>query len=175
MRKAVPDLIGGGLLVAVGAAFAIGATQYGLFGEGGRIGPGFMPFAAGTLLIVFGTMIAAEGVLRSRRPSHPVGERSGYAVGGGTAPAGGGEEGAQDRSVAVAFGLMLVTILLVPVLGFLVSFGLLILALVTFVEREGWLRGILFSVGSVAVTWLAFVEFFKIPLPVGIVGQLLGF
>ena len=171
MRKAVPDLIGGGLLVAVGAAFAIGATQYGLFGEGGRIGPGFMPFAAGTLLIVFGTMIAAEGALRSRRPSRPVGERSGYAVGGGTEPA----EGAQGRSVSVAFGLMLITLLLVPVLGFLVSFGLLILALVTFVEREGWLRGILFSVGSVAVTWLAFVVFFKIPLPVGIVGQLLGF
>jgi putative tricarboxylic transport membrane protein len=174
VRKAVPDLIGAGLLIALGAAFAIGATQYGLFGEGGRIGPGFMPFAAGTLLIVFGTMIAAEGMLRSRRPSRPVRERRSYAVGGGTAPAGGGE-GAQGRSVAVAFGLMLITILLVPVLGFLVSFGLLILALVTFVEREGWLRGILLSVGSVAVTWLAFVEFFKIPLPSGIVGQLLGF
>jgi putative tricarboxylic transport membrane protein len=67
---------------------------------------------------------------------------------------------------------MLVTVLLIPLLGFLLSFGLLILALVTFVEREGWLRGILLSVSAIVVTWLTFVVLLEIPLPPGLLGEL---
>jgi putative tricarboxylic transport membrane protein len=165
VKEKAPDLIGAGLLVALGVAFAIGGTEYGVFGEGSRIGPGFMPLVAGVLLVVFGVMIGVEAALhRGRVPSQRV-QNMGV---GGVA----GEEEAGGSVVAVAFGLMLVTVLLIPVLGFLLSFGLLILALVTFVEREGWLRGILLSVSAIAVTWLTFVVLLEIPLPTGILGQL---
>ena len=166
MREKAPDLIGAGLLVALGVAFAIGGTRYGVFGEGSRIGPGFMPLVAGALLVVFGAMIGVEAALhRGRVPSRRVQnmERGGVE----------GEEEGGGRTVAVAFGLMLVTVLLIPLLGFLLSFGLLILALVTFVEKEGWLRGILLSASAIAVTWLTFVVLLEIPLPPGILGQLL--
>jgi len=167
VRGKAPDLIGAGLLVALGVAFAIGGTRYGVFGEGSRIGPGFMPFVAGVLLVVFGVMIGVEAALhRGRVPSHAARNTQEGGVEG--------EEEAGGSTVVVAFGLMLVTVLLIPVLGFLLSFGLLILALVTFVEREGWVRGILLSVTAITVTWLAFVVLLEIPLPPGIVGELLG-
>jgi putative tricarboxylic transport membrane protein len=163
VREKAPDLIGSALLVALGVAFAIGGTGYGVFGEGSRIGPGFMPFMAGVLLVVFGVAIGVEAAL-GRVPSRPPQNMQ-------EGDAEGDEEGS-GRTVAVAFGLMLVTVLLIPVLGFLLSFGLLILALVTFVEREGWLRGILLSVSAIAVTWLTFVVLLEIPLPPGIFGAL---
>jgi len=167
VREKTPDLIGAGLLAALGVAFAIGGTGYGVFGEGSRIGPGFMPFVAGVLLAVFGVMIGVEAALhRGRVPSNTVENMQEGGVEGG--------EEAGGSTVAVAFGLMLVTVLLIPLLGFLLSFGLLILVLVTFVEREGWVRGILLSVGAIAVTWLTFVVFLQIPLPPGILGELLG-
>jgi putative tricarboxylic transport membrane protein len=167
VREKAPDLIGAVLLVALGVAFAIGGQVYGVFGEGSRVGPGFMPFMAGVLLVVFGAMIGVEAALhRGRVPSHAAQNTQ-----EGDAEV---EEEESGRTVAVAFGLMLVTVLLIPVLGFLLSFGLLILALVTFVEREGWVRGILLSVGAITVTWLTFVVFLKIPLPPGILGELLG-
>jgi putative tricarboxylic transport membrane protein len=165
VREKAPDLIGSTLLVTLGVAFAIGGIGYGVFGEGSRIGPGFMPFVAGVLLVVFGVIIGVEAVLhRGRVPSRTL-----QNIQGGSAEGGEEESG---RTVAVAFGLMFVTVLLVPVLGFLLSFGLLILALVTFVEREGWLRGILLSVSAIAVTWLTFVVLLEIPLPTGILGAL---
>ena len=167
MRERVPDLIGAGLLATLGVAFATGGTGYGVFGEGSRIGPGFMPFVAGVLLVVFGVMIGVEALLRRGRvPSRPLQNTQ-----EGDAEV---EEEESGRTVVVAFGLMLVTVLLIPVLGFLLSFGLLILALVTFVEREGWVRGILLSVGAITVTWLTFVVLLEIPLPPGILGELLG-
>ncbi len=161
MKEKAPDLIGAGLLRALGIGFAAGGMSYGIFGEGSRIGPGFMPFAAGVLLVVFGAMIGVAGLLRSVEPP---GEEDGPP-----------DEDAQGRSVGLAFGMMLVTILLIPVLGFLLSFGLLILTLITFVEGEGWMRGVLFSAGAVVVTWVTFVLLLDIPLPSGFLGQALGF
>lgn len=156
MRGKVPDLIGAGLIVALGAAFAIGATQYGLFGEGGRIRPGFMPFAAGTSLVVFGAMVGAEALLRTSRGSAERGEPV-------------GEEGSR-QTVGLIFALTLVAILLMPLLGFLISFGLLVFALVSFVEREGLLLGAGMGAGAAVFAWLVFALFLQIPLPAGIFG-----
>lgn len=163
MREKAPDLVGAVLLVVLGAAFAVGAASgFPLMGEGGRIGSGFMPFVAGVLLVVFAAMVGVEVLLR-RRPE------------GADAPAEepGGESGEEEGSrytVGVVFGLTLVAVLLIPVLGFLLSFGLLVFALVRFVERGGWLFGVGMGVGAVVVTWLVFVLFLQIPLPMGIFG-----
>jgi putative tricarboxylic transport membrane protein len=155
VRGKVPDLIGAGLLVAVGVAFALGALSgYEIFTEGGQIGPGFMPFAAGTLLVVFGAMVGVEALLR---PSHDGREESG------------GEEGSR-QTVGLIFALTLGAILLIPLLGFLVSFGLLVFALVSFVEREGLLLGAGMGAAAAVFAWLVFALFLQIPLPAGIFG-----
>ena len=156
MREKVPDLIGAGLLMVLGAAFAVGAaSNFQLFGEGGRIGSGFMPFAAGVLLVVFGAMVGGEA-LWGRRPEDE--------SGGGT-----GEVGSR-YTVAVVFGLTLAAVLLIPVLGFLVSFGLLVFALVAFVEEGGLLFGAGMGIVAAFLTWLVFVFFLQIPLPGGFLG-----
>lgn len=155
MREKAPDLIGAGLLMALGVAFAVGAaSNFQLFGEGGRIGSGFMPFAAGVMLVVFGAMIGGEALL-------------------GRGSEGTGRDESDDGSritVAVVFGLTLAAVLLIPVLGFLVSFGLLVFALVAFVEEGGLLLGAGMGIGAAFLTWLVFVLFLGIPLPSGFLG-----
>ena len=162
MREKAPDLIGSGLLVALGVAFAIGGTGYGVFGEGGRIGPGFMPFFAGILLVVFGVMVGVGALWRTRG--------SGEQESDVRDVPGGGFEAGSGRTVGFVFGLTLVAILLTPVLGFLISFGLLVFVLVRFVEGESILLGTAVGVGAVVVAWLVFIFFLQIPLPAGIFG-----
>ncbi len=158
MKEKAPDLIGAGLLVVLGAAFAVGAASgFELFGDGGRIGSGFMPFAAGVLLVVFGAMVGGQALLW--RPSEATGEPEDES----------GEEGSR-YTAGVVFGLTFVAVLLIPVLGFLVSFGLLVFALVRFVEGEGWLLGAGMGIGAAVLTWLVFVLFLQIPLPGGLLG-----
>jgi hypothetical protein len=161
VREKVPDLIGAGLLMALGAAFAVGAaSNFQLFGEGGRIGSGFMPFAAGVSLVVFGAMVGGEALL-GRRPE---------GAGQLEDEAGGGSEEGSRYTVAVVFGLTLAAVLLIPVLGFLVSFGLLVFALVAFVEEGRLLLGAGMGIVAVFLTWLVFVFFLRIPLPGGLLG-----
>lgn len=162
MRAKTPDLIGASLLIALGAAFAIGATGYGIFGEGGRIGPGFMPFATGLLMAVFGAMVGAEVLLRAPRGQEAESTEE-------VESADEAESGAR-RIVALVFGLTLVGILLIPVFGFLLSFGLLVFALVWYVEREGLLLGLGLGAGAALFAWLVFGMFLQIPLPGGVLG-----
>lgn len=190
--KSVPDFVGAALLVALGTAFAVGALQYDVYGQGGRIGPGFMPLAAGILLAVFGAMVGVEAWWRhargvSQRPEERESEES---VSSEDTPsqavASEANKDAQEqhveavdrgdatRSLILVFVLTSVAILLIPVLGFLVSFGLLILGLITFVERESLLLGVVLSVGTTVIAWLVFVQFLRIPLPQGILELVLG-
>lgn len=154
MRERAPDLIGAALLVALGAAFAIGSLAgYEVINDRGRIGTGFMPFATGLLLVLFGAMIGVEALLRGPRDEE----------------GGGGEDGS-GRTVGFVFALTFAAILLIPVLGFVVSFGLLVFVLVWLVERGGLLLGAGMGIGAAAFTWLVFVFFLQIPLPGGIFG-----
>ena len=155
MGRKVADLIGAALLVALGFAFAGGALSgLEVFREGGRIGPGFMPFFAGAMLVVFGAMIGIGAWLGGRR-------------GPGEGSPGDEPEGAQ-RTVAAVFLLSLAAILLIPLIGFLPAFGLLIFALVRFVEGRGLLLAAGTGVGGVIFAWVVFVLFLKIPLPGGV-------
>lgn len=157
MRQKIPDLIGAGLLIALGAAFAIGATSYEVFGEGGRIAPGFMPFVTGVLMAVFGAMVGVEALLRAPREQED------------------GEDGEDAetgtrRTVVLVFGALFVAVLLIPVLGFLLSFGLLVFGLIWYVEREGLLLGLGLGTGAAVLAWLVFGLLLQIPLPGGVLG-----
>jgi hypothetical protein len=60
----------------------------------------------------------------------------------------------------------------VPVLGFLISFGLLLFVCSYAVERQGLLPSVLVSVVSVAAVYGIFVAFLSVPLPTGALGIL---
>lgn len=167
-REEVPDLVGSVVLVALGLAFAGGSVQYGIYAEGGRLGPGFMPFVAGSLLVVFGATVGVEALLRRRR---------GVATSSASMPPPdreGGQDGRTRHSVPLLFGLTLAAVALIPVLGFLLAFGLLVFALVVFVERFEAMVGLGMGVGAVFLAWLVFALFLRIPLPAGLFGSLFG-
>lgn len=162
MKEKAPDLIGAALLVALGAAFAVGAlTGLEVVNEKGRIGSGFMPFATGLLLVLFGAMVGVEALLRGRGDVEEVVESD------VAEPE--DEEGSRYKT-GIVFALTLAAVLLVSVVGFLVSFGLLVFALVKFVERESLLLAIVMGVGAAIFTWAVFVLFLQIPLPGGLLG-----
>ena len=178
-RYLVNEFVGAALLVLVGLGFAVGGVYYGVFNEEGRIGPGFLPFASGMLMAVFGVAVAVETWAAVRRAARGEVEDEGddllaLALASDDEHAGAGEEGA-GRSVALVFALTLGAILLIPFIGFLVSFALLLFVLVTWVEREGVARGLAISAAGVVFTYLIFEAFLKVPLPSGYPGLWLGF
>lgn len=58
------------LYIAVGLAFAAGATTYKM-GDAARMGPGYFPFALGLLLACIGAIVLA-GSLRPHAPPEPM-------------------------------------------------------------------------------------------------------
>jgi hypothetical protein len=161
--------------MALGAAFAVGSTSYELFGQGGRIGPGVLPFGAGILLIVFGGVVGGGALWRFVRSPEMIEEQEPKETEEDDKreqDAGAGEE--SSRTVAYLFGLMLVTILFVPILGFPLSFGLLVFTITTVIERESILLGLMLSIGGVVAMWLLFIQFLQVPLPQGLFELALG-
>ena len=57
-RPGVPDMLAGGTFVALGLAFALGGSKYGI-GSTLAMGPGFVPVVLGVILAVLGAFITA--------------------------------------------------------------------------------------------------------------------
>lgn len=185
MRRHGGDLLFSAALVVLGLAVAVGAVGYNLVGNGGRIAPGFTPFVAGLALTGFAAWAFAETRARSRRtvaaparqqpqsgPSRgaeePVEEPADTTRG----PIGPSTAVNAERRAVLVFALLLATIALTFVTGFLLAFGLLILTLLWYVEREKPWLAVLVSVAAVLVAWLVFVQFLQVPLPGGVLGLL---
>ena len=64
LKRDYRDVIGGGFLVALGAAIAIYALSHYSTGTITRMGPGMVPAALGVLLALFGVVIAATAATR---------------------------------------------------------------------------------------------------------------
>jgi hypothetical protein len=164
-----------GVLAAGGLAMAIGSFGYHLFGQGGRIGPGFMPFCGGLALACFAAWALAESFVRGAREQTAGAPSGSGETSAGTDPA--GEQPAasgSERRVLLVFVLTVAAFALSYLTGFLLAFGLLICALLWFVEREKpWLA---VGIGAVATlgSWAVFVLMLQVPLPGGMLGLLGG-
>ena len=66
MQRSVKDIVAGVTFIGFGAAFAIGATTYGL-GTMVRMGPGFFPLVVGVLLAVVGVAIVARSAIEGEQ------------------------------------------------------------------------------------------------------------
>ncbi|MQA03070.1 MAG: hypothetical protein GEV07_10200 [Streptosporangiales bacterium] len=176
MRKHTGELIFAAALTALGVAMAVSAGGYRIFGAGGRIAPGFTPLLAGVALAGFAAWALVETVVKIRRTpaadSQPSPTQPDDVAEGATAAPASGSAAPTERRAALVFAMMLGAILLSVVIGFLASFGVLILALLWFVEREKPWLAILISVTSVLTAWLVFVQLLQIPLPDGMIGLL---
>ena len=70
--KSQKDFFSGLLFIAVGIAFAWGATSYKV-GDAARMGPGYFPLVLGVLLTVLGTAIAFKATVVETEDGDPVG------------------------------------------------------------------------------------------------------
>lgn len=71
VRRALKDILAGGIFIALGGAFAIGALAYEI-GSPLRMGPGYLPLILGGVLAGFGVLIIAKGFIAGE--GEPIGD-----------------------------------------------------------------------------------------------------
>jgi hypothetical protein len=76
----------------------------------------------------------------------------------------------RSRQLVVVFVALVLALLLIPLLGFLVSFFVLSLFISAVVERRAWLPSAVISLAAVLVVYAVFVLFLSVPLPTGLIG-----
>jgi amino acid transporter len=156
-----------GALAVLGAAAVVGAPGYGILVEGNRVGPGLVPLVAGILVAMLFGAAFVEAMRGARTMQGAGGQgpavRDGHDIFGRTREQ-------RVRQLWIVVGLLLVTLLLVPVIGFLLAFGLFTFVVSTAVEGRPLLQAILISLVAVAAVYAIFVEFLAVPLPGGSLG-----
>jgi Tripartite tricarboxylate transporter TctB family len=70
--KSQKDFLAGLMFTVVGAAFAIGATNY-TIGEGARMGPGYFPLMLGILLAIIGAIVVFESLVVETEDGEKIG------------------------------------------------------------------------------------------------------
>ena len=173
LRKAVASLI----IAVIGIAAVIGGFGYG-FIEDGRIAAGFLPVLVGGAMALF-ALLDVVGSLRTSEKESTLLETAQLEAVDTLEPASehesdldiyGRSSKQRDRMLLMVIGIMLATVLLVPVLGFLVAFGLMLIVIAVVVERRRLLPSILVSAIALAAAYGIFVLFLRVPLPTGILG-----
>lgn len=71
--KSQKDFFSGLMFLAVGLAFAIGATNY-TIGSGARMGPGYFPLILGVLMSILGTAICVSGLTKGPADGDKIGK-----------------------------------------------------------------------------------------------------
>ncbi|MCI2417198.1 tripartite tricarboxylate transporter TctB family protein [Saccharopolyspora sp. K220] len=146
-------------LTLVGAGFAVSALGYGVLLPESRIGPGFLPLVAGGLLAVLSALLLVEQL---RRPGQAEAER-------GTDDF--GRSPAQRMWILRrVFALLPAALLVVPVVGMVTAFGLLVLVISTWLERRRVLPALALSAVSAAAMHVIFAVVLRVPLPTGVFG-----
>ncbi len=71
VRRALKDILAGGIFIAFGLAFAIGSLAYKI-GSPLNMGPGYVPLALGMLLAGLGVLIVVKGFIAGE--GEPIGD-----------------------------------------------------------------------------------------------------
>lgn len=126
-------------------------------------GPGFYPTAVGAFLVLTAAFCFGRAVLQALREQStatPI------------IPALSAAQG-NSKSTLQLLGLLVLYVGALPYLGFLPAiFAFLLLAMRTFGYRK-WGRSLLITAVIVAVSWVTFVYWLKVPLPRGLLDDYL--
>ncbi|WP_144671532.1 tripartite tricarboxylate transporter TctB family protein [Arthrobacter sp. U41] len=180
MLSAIQRFVPNAVIIALGIGAAAMGAGYGVLGDDGRVGPGFLPTVAGALMAFF----AAVNVLTSGRKQTPTldsvveeqvpgfhdGEASLDPAGDGGLDIHGRTQRQRDRMLWTVIGIVLATVALVPLLGFMLAFAAMLLVIAVVVERRKIMPSVMVSVVTLAATYAIFVLFLRVPLPQGILG-----
>lgn len=167
-------------LALLGIAAAIGGWGYGVTQDNGQIGAGFLPLVLGVIMALLAGADTVTALLE-RKPDRAVDELG--TLGSEVDEAAidtvaempdidalGRSQKQRNRMLLIVSGMLLVAVLLVPVLGLLISLGLLMLTIAIFVERRSIITSVLVSVITVAVFHIVFGVLLNVPMPTGLIG-----
>lgn len=189
-RPETSDVVGTVILGVVGLVAVVMGLSYGFTAETGQVGPGFLPVLTGGFIVLATLMELARMFFATSSPVQgsfmeqveKVEEAAQEAIARAHAHDGADEGAGPDldtfgrtrrqRGAATAsiFGLMLLALLLVPVLGLLLSLTAMTLALLLVVERKPVLPSVLATGAGLAFFYLTFVQGLNVPLPTGLLG-----
>jgi hypothetical protein len=154
------------LLALLGVAALMAGFGYGLTDDRGQVGTGFLPVVAGGALAV----LAVAEVISARRRQAAEPAQAATETPEPDIDIQGRTPGQRVRILATVLGLVILTVALVPVLGFLLSFAGLLFVITMAVERMGVLKSAAVTVITIAVIWFVFAQFLSVPLPQGMLG-----
>ncbi|MET4639327.1 tripartite tricarboxylate transporter TctB family protein [Mycetocola sp. 2940] len=167
------------VLAAVGIAAVIGGLMYGVFAEDGLIGPGFLPVMSGGLVALFAI---SDIISRLLARKHPVDERELLLDDESAAELEaeakvpdidifGRSQKQRNKQLIAVIGILIATVALVEVLGFILAFGIMLVVTAVLVERRKLLPSILVAVIALGVAYLVFGVLLRVPLPQGLFGM----
>lgn len=143
--KSQRDFWSGLMFVAIGLAFAWGATNYS-FGSSARPGPGFFPFGLGILMAILGAMVLFKALTIETEGGDPIGAFAwkplGFIVG----------------TVAV-FGWAL------PHLGMVIALPILVVIAALAGDEFHWGEALANAVVLTIGSWVIFIWGLKLTIP----------
>jgi hypothetical protein len=139
------DFWSGLMFVAVGVAFAVGATSY-TMGSSARPGPGYFPLILSVIMAILGAIVLFKSLTIETIDGEPVGEFA-------------------WRPLLVIVGSIVFFGLALPRLGLLITVPMLIL-LVSTASNEFRLKGVLANAAVLTMaSWAIFIAGLKLTLP----------
>ena len=136
--KSERDFWSGLMFLAVGIAFAWGATTYS-FGSSARPGPGYFPFGLGILLAVLGAMVLFKALTVETEDGEPL--------------------------IVILASVALFGVLL-PRLGLLISLPLLVAISSWASDEFSWKAMVINAIVLTAMSWVIFVKGLSLTIPV---------
>ncbi|MFT3960357.1 tripartite tricarboxylate transporter TctB family protein [Propionivibrio sp.] len=144
--KSQKDFVSGLALIAVGVAFAIGATNYN-FGTSIRPGPGYFPFGLGIILAILGAVVLFEAFTTKRKDGDPIGR-------------------IPWRPLICIVGAIAFFGYFLPKLGFMISFPAMIVITSAGGSEFRWKDAILNAVVLTALSYAIFIYGLQLTIPV---------
>ena len=144
--KSQKDFVSGIALIAVGGAFAIGATNYS-FGTSIRPGPGYFPFGLGIILAILGLVVLFEAFTVERKGGDPIGH-------------------IPWRALLCIVGAIVFFGFFLPKLGFLICFPIMIIITSAGGSEFTWKDAVLNAFILTALSYLIFIYGLQLTIPV---------
>ena len=140
------DFVSGLAIIAVGLAFAIGATNYS-FGVAIRPGPGYFPFGLGVIQVLLGVFVLIGSFVKECKGGDPIGA-------------------IPWRPLLCITGAIIFFGFFLPKIGFLISFPIMIVITAAGSTEFTWKDALLNAAILTAMSYAIFIYGLQLNIPV---------